>query len=246
MVGIVEVLVLEFVMLAFVEVVIPGLIVTTSPGFRAQRDNFAMQDRPMRQANVLVVQRCCDRVQPPLAKSRARITLSASLMKPDTSNHPQLIAIAAMASNRVIGRDGKLPWHLPEDLKFFKQTTLGKPVLMGRKTFDSIVERLGKPLPGRLNIVLSKTMPERDDARVIRDIADIQSSISDIPSPIYLIGGAQLYETLLPNCHELLLTCIDAPFEGDTFFPPFDDMFKLKEVLVSGDGYQIRRFVKRA
>src|SRR3954471_16104465 len=86
---------------------------------------------------------------------------------------PKLIAIAAMASNRVIGRNGELPWHLPEDLKFFKQTTLGHPVLMGRRTFESIFARLGKPLPGRLNIVLSETMPPREDAQVIRGMDEL-------------------------------------------------------------------------
>ncbi len=159
---------------------------------------------------------------------------------------PKLIAIAAMAANRVIGRDGKLPWHLPEDLKFFKATTLGHPVLMGRKTFDSIVERLGKPLPGRENIVLSKTMPPREDARVIRDIAELQSSISDLPSPIYLIGGAQLYEALLPQCDEVLLTFIKQPHEGDVFFPAFEDVFILKEILARGEGFEFRRYVRRA
>ncbi|MCE9519204.1 MAG: dihydrofolate reductase [Verrucomicrobia bacterium] len=157
---------------------------------------------------------------------------------------PQLIAIAAMASNRVIGREGNLPWHLPEDLKFFKATTLGHSVLMGRKTFDSIVERLGKPLPGRTNIVLSKTLPLREDVQVIRDIADLPSAICHLPSPIYLIGGAQLYEALLPQCDEVLLTYIDQPHEGDVFFPAFEDAFILKEVLARGTGFEFRRYIR--
>ncbi len=159
-------------------------------------------------------------------------------------DQPKLIAIAAMASNRVIGREGKLPWHLPEDLKFFKQTTLGHPVLMGRKTFESIIERLGKPLPGRENIVLSKTMPPRNDATVISDICHLPSSISHLPSPIYLIGGAQLYKALLPQCDELLLTYIDTPHEGDAFFPTFEDAFELKSVLASGEGWEIRKYAR--
>src|SRR6478735_9056303 len=134
---------------------------------------------------------------------------------------PKLIAIAAMASNPVIGREGKLPWHLPEDLKFFKKTTLGHPVLMGRKTFESIIERLGKPLPGRMNIVLSQTMPPRDDVRIVRDLAELRTSLSRLPSPVYLIGGAQLYESLFPQCDELLLTCLEKPYEGDMFLPRF-------------------------
>ncbi len=157
---------------------------------------------------------------------------------------PKLIAIAAMAANRVIGREGRLPWHLPEDLKFFKATTLGHPVLMGRKTFDSIVERLGKPLPGRTNIVLSKTMPEREGVQVIRDIADLPSSISHLPSPIYLIGGAQLYKALLPQCDEVLLTFIEQPQEGDVFFPAFEDAFVLEKVIARGSGLEFRRYVR--
>lgn len=176
-----------------------------------------------------------------LAKSPARFTLSHKMKQHDT---PQLIAIAAMASNRVIGRDGKLPWHLPDDLKFFKQTTLGHPVLMGRKTFESIVERLGKPLPGRKNIVLSRTMPVREDALVIRATAEL-AQIDAGPQPIYLIGGAQLYEALLPQCDELLLTYIDAAHEGDTCFPVFEDAFELNTVLASGPGWEIRRYINK-
>ncbi len=156
----------------------------------------------------------------------------------------QLIAIAAMASNRVIGREGKLPWHLPEDLKFFKKTTLGHPVLMGRKTFDSIVAQLGKPLPGRRNIVLSRTMAPQDGVTVIRDVSEL-ASLPELTSPVFLIGGAQLYETLLPHCNELLLTYVEAPHEGDAFFPPFEDLFEFKEVLGSGDGFEFRSYRRK-
>lgn len=154
---------------------------------------------------------------------------------------PKLIAIAAMASNRVIGRDGDLPWHLPEDLKFFKHTTQGHPVLMGRKTFDSIVQRLGKPLPGRTNLVLSSTMPLRPDACVIRSLEDLRH-LPDLTSPIYLIGGAQLYKALLPQCDELLLTCLDQPYEGDAWFPAFEHQFQFCETLLQGNGFEIRRY----
>ena len=88
---------------------------------------------------------------------------------------PRLIAIVGMASNRVIGKDGTLPWRLPEDLKFFKKTTLGHPILMGRKTFDSI----GKPLPGRRNIVLSRTMESREGVEVIQ-VSGIGHQVSEL------------------------------------------------------------------
>jgi dihydrofolate reductase len=157
---------------------------------------------------------------------------------------PRLIAIAAMASNRVIGRDGKLPWHLPEDLKFFKRMTQGHPVLMGRKTFDSILAQLGKPLPGRKNIVLSQTMPPREGVEIVRNLDQLGQSPNELP--VYLIGGAQLYETLLPQCDELLLTFINEPYEGDAFFPPFEQLFDLKEVLGTGEGFEFRRYVRNS
>ncbi|WP_009959253.1 dihydrofolate reductase [Verrucomicrobium spinosum] len=155
----------------------------------------------------------------------------------------QLIAIAAMASNRVIGRDGTLPWHLPEDLKFFKKTTAGHPVLMGRKTFESIVAALGKPLPNRRNIVLSSTLAPQEGVEVIPHLASL-SQLSALTSPVYLIGGAQLYEALLPVCDELLLTWIDQPYEGDAFFPAFEGDFSLREVLGHGEGFEFRRYVR--
>jgi dihydrofolate reductase len=162
-----------------------------------------------------------------------------------TMRPPKLIAIAAMASNRVIGREGKLPWHLPEDLKFFKATTLGHPVVMGRRTFDSIVERLGKPLPGRPNLVLSKNMPPREGVQVLRDVAEITSSLAPLSSPAYLIGGAQLYDSLLPQCDELLLTFLDQPYEGDAFFPEFESDFELVEVLGRGAGFEFRKYARK-
>jgi dihydrofolate reductase len=163
---------------------------------------------------------------------------------PPAPQLPELIAVAAMASNRVIGKDGKLPWHLPEDLKFFKRTTLGHPVLMGRRTFESILATLGKPLPGRLNLVVSHTMAPREDVTVIRDVTDI-AAVPGVQSPVYLIGGAQLYGSLLPHCSELILTYIEQPYEGDAFFPDFEHLFELKEVLGRGEGFEFRRYVRK-
>lgn len=149
-----------------------------------------------------------------------------------------------MASNRVIGRQGRLPWHLPEDLKFFKRTTLGHPVLMGRKTFDSILATLGKPLPGRLNLVLSRTLDSLEGATVLHDIEEM-ATVTGLTSPVYLIGGAQLYEALLPQCSELILTYIKQPYEGDAFLPAFEHLFVMKEVLGHGEGCEFRRYVRR-
>jgi dihydrofolate reductase len=150
---------------------------------------------------------------------------------------PRLIAIVAMSSNRVIGREGKLPWHFSEDLKFFKRTTLGHPILMGRATFDSI----GKPLPGRRNIVLSRTMAPREGVEVIREIAELQALVT-AEETVFVIGGAQVFQDLLPQCQGMYLTWIDQPFEGDTFLPPFEHLFRLKEVVGQAEGLEFRYY----
>jgi dihydrofolate reductase len=149
-----------------------------------------------------------------------------------------MIAIAAMSRNRVIGADGRIPWHISEDLKFFKRTTLGHIIVMGRKTYDS----LGKPLPGRENWVISR---EADIAGVT-----VLRSFDAIEEPtdgrqLYIIGGAQLYAALLPRCTELLLTRIDRDVAGDTFFPEFESTFDTGEILESGPDYEIRRHLRK-
>lgn len=151
----------------------------------------------------------------------------------------RLIAIVAMSSNRVIGKEGKLPWHLPEDLKFFKKTTLGHPILMGRKTFESI----GRPLPGRRNIVLSSTMPDREGIEVIRRIDDLVCADGE---QVFLIGGAQLFESLLPHCAGMYLTWIDQPYDGDVHFPPFEHLFGPPRVVESLPGMEFRYYERKA
>lgn len=148
---------------------------------------------------------------------------------------PRLIAIVAMDKNRVIGNQGRLPWHYSEDLKFFKRTTLGHPILMGRATFESI----GKPLPGRQNIVLSRKMAPREGLTIIRDISELPG-VCPADSSVFVIGGAQVFGDLLPKCDGLYLTHIDRAHEGDTFLPPFEHLFKLKEIL--GDAQECLEF----
>ena len=129
-----------------------------------------------------------------------------------------LSLIAAMAKNRVIGRNNALPWHLPEDLKYFKATTLGKPILMGRKTFDSI----GKPLPGRTSVVLTRNPQwSFDGCLVVSSVDDALAKLAD-REEVLVIGGAELYQQTLPHADRLYLTEIDADFEGDAWFPEFD------------------------
>ncbi len=149
----------------------------------------------------------------------------------------RLVAIVAMSSNRVIGRAGKLPWHYPDDLKFFKKTTLGHPILMGRATFDSI----GKPLPGRQNIVLSRTMEPREGLTVIRDVAELPA-VCPADATIFVIGGAQVFADLLPRCDELYLTHIAPEYEGDVFLPPFENLFSMNEIIEQNGDLEFRRY----
>lgn len=150
---------------------------------------------------------------------------------------PRLIAIVAMAANRVIGRNGTLPWHYPEDLKFFKRTTLGYPILMGRTTFESI----GRPLPGRQNIVLSRTLEPREGITIIRDASELSAACPGVET-IFVIGGAQVYAELLPVCDGLYLTLVKKEYEGDTFLPAFEDEFVLEEVLETTEDLEFRYY----
>ena len=133
-----------------------------------------------------------------------------------------LSIIAAVSKNRVIGLDNNLPWHLPNDFKFFKATTLGKPCLMARKTFDS----LGGVLKGRINIVLTTQQDfVADGAIVVHSIEqgiEVAKAHIGETNEIMVLGGATLYKQILPLVDRLYLTEIDAEFEGDTFFPKFD------------------------
>jgi dihydrofolate reductase len=147
----------------------------------------------------------------------------------------KLCLIVAVSRNGVIGRDNQLPWHLPEDLKFFKSVTMGKPILMGRKTFESI----GRPLPGRTNIVISRD-PQWDSAGV--EVAQSLEAALQLgreachaagAEEIMVIGGEQIYRMSLPLADRLYLTQVDAEIEGDAYFPvvDFDDWRQVSEVI---------------
>lgn len=161
------------------------------------------------------------------------------MTKPASSSpsQPRLIAIVAMAANRVIGRNGTLPWHYPEDLKFFKRTTLGHPILMGRTTFESI----GRPLPGRQNIVLSRTLEPRAGITVIRHVSELPAACPGAET-IFVIGGAQVYAELLPVCDGLYLTLVKKEYEGDTFLPAFEEGFEWKETLETTEDLEFRYY----
>lgn len=156
-----------------------------------------------------------------------------------------LRAVVAMASNRVIGRNGRLPWHLPADLKWFKKLTLGHPIVMGRKTMESLG---GKPLPGRRNLVLSRCWPT--DARPPDGFERVASAdpseLRKLAPEVDIIGGAEIFRLLLPHCDEVFLTYVFAEYEGDTILPPFEHDFELVEVLDRQTEFELRRYVNKA
>ena len=146
-----------------------------------------------------------------------------------------------MASNRVIGRAGTLPWHLSEDLKLFKRLTIGHPIIMGRRTWES----LGRPLPGRQNIVISRSLPESKTpgATLISDIEQLQHL--GITHDAFLIGGGQLYEALFPACTSLYLTYVFEAYDGDTYLPEFEHLFFLEDVLTSTGAFEQRLYLRK-
>ncbi|MBU9812442.1 type 3 dihydrofolate reductase [Rahnella sp. C60] len=125
--------------------------------------------------------------------------------------------IAALATDRVIGMENAMPWHLPGDLAWFKRNTLNKPVIMGRKTFESI----GRPLPGRLNIVISSKPGEHEGVTWVTSVEAALAAAGDVEE-VMVMGGGRVYEQLLPKANRLYLTHIDAEVEGDTHFPDYE------------------------
>ncbi|HEY1661802.1 MAG TPA: dihydrofolate reductase [Verrucomicrobiae bacterium] len=181
-------------------------------------------------------------------------------------------AIAAMSLNRVIGAEGKIPWHLPEDFKWFKKMTMGNVIVMGRKTFES----LGRPLPNRKNLVLTKhpqrlikSMPEifgqyhewrggkflkrayqfhfsklgeMDETEIFIFKSLDKLDPAEFPNDIFICGGSQIYEQALPRCSDLYLTVLNREVDGDAFFPPFEKKFVLLETLQETPEYKILHY----
>jgi len=135
-------------------------------------------------------------------------------------------AIAAMSLNRVIGRGNQIPWHLPEDFKWFKQTTMGQVLVMGRKTFESI----GRPLPGRETVVLSRGGFAAPGVRVVAGLEGLPPEADT--REWFICGGAEVYRQALPWCSDLLLTLVKRVVpDGEAFFPPFEADFELAATL---------------
>src|SRR3989338_5978809 len=135
-------------------------------------------------------------------------------------------AVAAIGKNRVLGKENKLLWQIPEDLRRFKELTKGHPVIMGRKTFESIVSYLGGPLPKRFNIVVTRDKNWKYDGIIaVGSVEDAIEEAKKLDKYIFIGGGAQIYEAALPYTDRLYLTLIDDQKEGDSFFPAYEKIF---------------------
>ncbi|WP_081927116.1 dihydrofolate reductase [Halobellus rufus] len=141
----------------------------------------------------------------------------------------ELALIAAVAENRVIGRDGGMPWHYSEDLRFFKRTTTGHPVIVGRKTYEAVVEALREPFPGRTTVVLTSQSLDLPAGAVLANSVEeaIQRAAADAAErgveTAYVAGGGRVYEQFLPRADRLILTEIHGSYDGDTHFPAWDE-----------------------
>ncbi len=139
-------------------------------------------------------------------------------------------AIAAIGKRRELGKDNKLIWKIPDDLKRLKALTIGHPVIMGRKTFDSVIAYIGKPLPERPNIVVTRdSLWSHEGVIVAHSVEDaIQVAKQLDPSEVFIIGGTQIFESALPQIEKLYLTLVDAEADADAFFPPYETEFTKK------------------
>lgn len=145
-----------------------------------------------------------------------------------------------MDESRAIGNAGKIPWHLPEDLRLFKQRTLGHPILMGRTTFES----LGRPLPGRQNIVLSRNLSCRaTGATVIHDISEL-TSLDLIDREVMVIGGAQIYTLMLPRLSKLYVSRVPGRHTADAYFPVFTHIFPRVSTPILYNGFSLYIYSK--
>lgn len=145
----------------------------------------------------------------------------------------KLIGIAAVSENGVIGRGNALPWHLPEDLAWFKSVTLGHALVMGRATYNSI----GRPLPGRKTYILTRSPASSSE------ISSLSEAYSD-SGFIFLCGGSEVYAQFLSDCNELLITHVKQEVDGDKYFPYFKHMFYATETLRSSEEYDIVRYAR--
>jgi dihydrofolate reductase len=148
-----------------------------------------------------------------------------------------------MSENRVIARDGRIPFHLPEDLRWFKHKTMGSALIMGRKTYEAI----GEPLPGRRTVVISRHDISIPGVKVCRDLSQLPIGRAGDPEEVWWIcGGAQIYAQLMSQTHFIYLTRVKREVEGDVFFPKFEDAFELNQTIHENDQFRVERWANKA
>lgn len=154
------------------------------------------------------------------------------------NNEISYTGVVAMEPLRGIGLNGSLPWHLPDDLKAFKSITMGHPILMGRKTFDSI----GKPLPGRQNIVLTRDLDwQADGVTVIHTLDDLKK-IDLQDKEIMVLGGAEIFSLIMPQMNKMYVSFIHEHHNADTFLAPFEDRFSSRKIIEQYKGFDLVLF----
>jgi dihydrofolate reductase len=149
-------------------------------------------------------------------------------------------AIAAMSQNRVIGLGNTVPWHIPEDLQWFRKTTLGQVIVLGRKTFEAI----GQPLPGRTTIVLSRSRTRIPGVKVLPSLSAI--NLQSETRNVFICGGGQIYSQALPLCSDLFLTLVKQLTAGDVFFPPFEETFAPQNIIIDRPDFKITHYRNRS
>lgn len=153
----------------------------------------------------------------------------------------QLTAVVAMTGDRIIGKNGTLPWHLPEDLKFFKRTTSGHPIVMGRKTYESI----GRPLPKRRNIVLTRDRSwSAEGVEVIHGPEDLLQ-LQGLEGRVFIIGGAEIYRAFTPLMDDWLVSHVSGEYEGDTRLAPFEEEFPVSVTVESFSEFEVKRWSRK-
>ncbi len=149
-------------------------------------------------------------------------------------------AILAMSENRVIGHEGKIPWHIREEFQWFKRCTLGHSIIMGRKTYESI----GRPLPGRRNLVVSRNADSIEGVEIIRDPQSLKAS-DFLPGKAFVIGGRELLVQMLPRCDEFFLTVVHRAVEGDVFLPEFENEFPVSSMVLEHAEFHVMHFLRK-
>ena len=169
----------------------------------------------------------------------------------EEAQRAEIVLVAAIAErDRLIGDGYDLPWHIPEDLKHFKRLTLGHPLVMGRRTFESVLHQFGRPLPGRENVVLTRHPMRVDhaDIHIYSSLDDALDAFAD-REQISIGGGANVYEQALPLADRLELTLVEGEFEGDTYFPPYEHLLGTAFELANREereGFRFETWVRSA